>query len=382
MASAANQQSQPKGWDKPIDSIDTVIEAIKYLRMPEVSTQNLILLANSQERRKFKQALEECLMPKGKEVDRETKKYLFGMVSCLSNEVSANLSRIGFNNVPPELLIEIGHSNGMAFRSALQAAVTPTDPNQDLGMSTIISHLGNAANVLKIEYSTSPLPANNEAARANQSSPQNTEPQPLRPASSAEWPEKSVSTPSKPAPAAPKSQDVPRKEPESSALLTTNWLSTHVYGGKAALCFNAAQAREKNQQTLIVDAATAKGEREYEWDKAIKIQLGHKELPLLYAVLAGWRRSVKFSAHGTQNDKSFEIERQEKNFFVKVSAKNEQLRAVKMSAQDAYPVMMVTLTQIIRQVPEELRGKPELIISMMKASQSFELDLLATGSPK
>lgn len=349
MASVANQQDN-SSWNKPIDSVDRVIEAIQYLNMPLPAKKNIVVLSSSQEKGKFKESLELCLGLKGRGAEQDVKKYVFGMVSCLADDTFEDLAKLGYKDVPPDLLVGIGASNGMAFRAALTAAITPASHNQDLGMTTVGNMLFDASKRLDIAYTA---PTN--TSHRTESSQQQAQPE-----------------------AAPEHYQQPDEMEDPAPA--SDWLSTHVYAGKAGLCFNAAKSKDKANHTVIVDAALAKGERQYDWPGAIKIQLGHKELPLLYGVLAGWRKSVKFSSHGAQNDKSLEIERQEKNFFVKVNAKGEQQRAVPINSQDAYPLMLLVFTQIMRQVPDEMKGKHEIVLSMMRAAQSLDSDI--TGNAK
>jgi len=347
MAVAQASKVAKKPWGgKPINSVDVVMEALDYLDMPVPSREAVTILASSTEKARFKGAIEECLMMNGgKPPSVESKRYLFGLVSCISEMMRSAVQQIGYGEVGFDVLIQVGKSNGMAFRSAINAAMTKTDPNHHMSFDFVETELSQACDGLGLppiakHNRPRPVASQRQAAPARQQ---------------ASAPQASSSN----------SED-------ADEVINNNgdddkrFLSTHVYGGKAALCFNASTSRDKTNYTIGVDAAVAIGERTYDWKAAIKIQLGHKELPLLYAVLVGWRNSVKFDAHGAANDKSFEIERQDGKFFVKVSAKGQPQRAVPMGAQDAYPVSLVVLSQIIKQAPKELQDHADIIIHMMK----------------
>lgn len=355
--SAAAQQTNNPSWDKPIDSIKRVIEAIQFLKMPNPPRDSVVLLINSQEKGKFKKALEDCIGMNGREPDRETKVYLFGLVSCLSSEMSQALATLGYQNIPPEMFIHIGSNSGMAFRAAVHSALNQSDQNHEMGKDVVRNSLVDAAEILGIEYVAGNT---DQAATPAPQAPRGDNvtsilrPQEVRSASSAQ--------------ASDSTNEADLDLGTSSNMTGNSYLSTHAYGSKAALCFNTAMSKDQSSHTIIVDAALANDQRIYDWASAIKIQLGHKELPLLYAVLAGWRKGFKIVTR--EGVKSFEIERQPTNhFYVKVSDKGQVLRAVQISSQDAFPIMKVTLIQIMRQVPQELRAYPEIIIGMIKSSQ-------------
>lgn len=142
--------------------------------------------------------------------------------------------------------------------------------------------------------------------------------------------------------------------------------SVHCYGGKAAVCFNASQNKDKTHYTIMVDGAPSVGERTYDWKNKIFTQLGHKELPVLFAVLMGWLPRAKFDAHGAANDKAVEIERQDGKFFVKVMQKGKPMCAVPVGPQDAAGLYSLVLNQIILEQPAALRSDPALVVNMLK----------------
>ena len=176
-------------------------------------------------------------------------------------------------------------------------------------------------------------------------------------------------------PAASQSAE-PRQKPASSPAQSEapvdnaqKFQSHHVYGSNFALCFNAADW--KGEFGIMVDAATANGPKSYDWKNAIHIWLSPVEVAAIVAVFRRWRKSVEFSAHGNQNDKSFAIEYQSSHFFAKVSAKVDagKTRAVKIMPADATAVSILFL----RQLGEAYKGIPLTeILATVRATHQME----------
>ena len=176
-------------------------------------------------------------------------------------------------------------------------------------------------------------------------------------------------------PAASQSTE-PRQQPASSPAQgeapvdnAQKFQSHHVYGSNFALCFNATDW--KGEFGIMVDAATANGPKSYDWKKAIHIWLSPVEVAAIVAVFRRWRKSVEFSAHGNQNDKSFAIEYQSSHFFAKVSAKVDagKTRAVKIMPADATAVSILFL----RQLGEAYKGIPLTeILATVRATHQME----------
>lgn len=125
--------------------------------------------------------------------------------------------------------------------------------------------------------------------------------------------------------------------------------SFHVYGGKAALCFETDTTRG-GVHTIALDAAPVVNPREYDWNSKIRIQLTRQEMPIVAAVLFGLHPSCEFKNHGPEKDKGFFIEAQPGKFFVKVFAKGAK-HAVPMEVADAYRVATLFLRQLRKDSP-------------------------------
>ncbi|SFC91154.1 Whirly transcription factor [Thiohalospira halophila DSM 15071] len=113
-----------------------------------------------------------------------------------------------------------------------------------------------------------------------------------------------------------------------------------VFGGKAALTWEADVTRRK-EPTVALDAALATAPRQYDWGNKIRVQLTTGELPAVAAVLLGYSDKVEFASHGPQANKGFSVERQDQGFFVRVFQGGNSIRAVPMSATDAFQVALI-----------------------------------------
>lgn len=122
----------------------------------------------------------------------------------------------------------------------------------------------------------------------------------------------------------------------------------HVYGGKAALCFEEDVTRG-GVPTIALDAAASVGNRSYNWAKKTRIQMTRAELPVVASVLLGARAACEFKAHGADKTKGFSLERQAGGkVFVKVFEKDQPVKAVPIEAADVFFVASLVMLQIRR----------------------------------
>lgn len=121
--------------------------------------------------------------------------------------------------------------------------------------------------------------------------------------------------------------------------------SLHVYGGKAALCFEMDK-NKRDFETLAFDAATSVGNREYDWKNKTRIQLTKAELPVVASVFLGFTPSCEFKSHGVKKDKGFSIENQGEKVFFKVFEAGKPVRAVPIESSDMFYVCALVLEQI------------------------------------
>ena len=133
---------------------------------------------------------------------------------------------------------------------------------------------------------------------------------------------------------------------------TRDRLSYHVYGGKAALCFEADMKRTGDAATVAIDAAMASGERQYDWQSKIRIQITQSELPVVAGVFLGIRPGCQYGQHGQEKNKGFVIQRQDGGkVYMKVMAKDEPMRAVPIEAPDVFRINALFMRQILKNHP-------------------------------
>lgn len=128
-------------------------------------------------------------------------------------------------------------------------------------------------------------------------------------------------------------------------------VSMHVYGGKAALCFEADMTKQ-GVPTVALDGAVSTAPRQYNWQNKVRIQMTKAELPVVAAVLMGVIPSCEFSSHGQENNKGFSMERQGGGkVFVKVFEKGQPLRTVPIMAPDVFYVTSLVFRQLQKANP-------------------------------
>ena len=127
-------------------------------------------------------------------------------------------------------------------------------------------------------------------------------------------------------------------------------VGVHVYGGKAALCFEADETRG-GVPTIALDAAAATGPKQYDWRHKVRLQLTKNELPAVLSVLVGFVPKAECRNHGPDNDKGFAIEHQGDKLFVRVWAKDQGVKAVPIPLEDAFYVTELFLRQLCKAAP-------------------------------
>ncbi len=128
------------------------------------------------------------------------------------------------------------------------------------------------------------------------------------------------------------------------------WESFHVYGSKAALCFNADVTKGRTP-TIAIDAASSTGPHVYDWKQKVRLQLTKAELPVVAAVLLGALGKCEFKNHGANKDKGFTMERQDGGkIFISVFAKGT-VKAVPVFAPDVMWVTALVLQQVQKSCP-------------------------------
>ncbi|MBG6083218.1 hypothetical protein [Rubrivivax gelatinosus] len=141
-----------------------------------------------------------------------------------------------------------------------------------------------------------------------------------------------------------------------------DYLSQHIYGGKAAACFNADVTRG-GTHTVRIEAATSSGARQYDWQRKIALQLSQRELPLVLAVFMGWLPRFEGKGHGENNSKWFTLENQGNKLYLSVNAQGQAPRGVPIMAGDSYAVTTLLIRQMLRNDPFL---SPEIVLSLVR----------------
>lgn len=159
-----------------------------------------------------------------------------------------------------------------------------------------------------------------------------------------------ISSPSNERQAQEATSEPREREERGHSLSSSDRQSVHVYGGRAALCFEADQTRS-GTPTIAIDAALAISAQLYNWSKKTRLQLTRAELPVVTAVLLGILPHCEFKNHGADKSKGFSMERQGSKVFVKVFAREEGLKAVPIEAPDLFYVAALFLSQLQKTFP-------------------------------
>ena len=127
-------------------------------------------------------------------------------------------------------------------------------------------------------------------------------------------------------------------------------LAYHVYGKQAALYFSEDTTRS-GQPTMMLEAALASAPQSYHWAEKIRIQFTSEELLNVVSVLLNLLPHCEYSAHGPEHDKGFSLTHQGNSIFCRVFAKNQKVRAVPISMEDAFRVAALGIRQIQQSTP-------------------------------
>lgn len=123
-----------------------------------------------------------------------------------------------------------------------------------------------------------------------------------------------------------------------------------VYGKAAALTVERA-LRADRQTVVMVEGAAAAGDGTYRWDGKLVFQCTPRELPLVLAVLMGWREQTELRFHGEQRDKTLKLSRQPGGAYLELRAAGTRL-GVPAGAADVYALGMLVLASLAANEPE------------------------------
>jgi len=156
------------------------------------------------------------------------------------------------------------------------------------------------------------------------------------------------------------------------------WITKHVYGKSAALCFTEDETQVSNARpiptpTVRLDAAMAVRDREYDWSEKISVQLTKTELPMVTAVFLGLIPSFEGKNHGPQKTKGFSVNHQGQNLYIEVFNKDQKKRAVRVGPEDAFYVSQILIRQLRAGAPwlnnHDIMTLLHAVIAKMKQSE-------------
>lgn len=128
----------------------------------------------------------------------------------------------------------------------------------------------------------------------------------------------------------------------------------HVYGAKAALRVEEDRWRTDDPvrcHTLRLEVAPALGERRYDWEHKIALQLTARELPSFAAVMLNLLPQIQAQGHGVLNDKWFECRRQAGSVLVRVG-QGRRGCAIPVAAGDLYELTLLALDALKANAPQ------------------------------
>lgn len=147
------------------------------------------------------------------------------------------------------------------------------------------------------------------------------------------------------------------------------FFSLKCHGTKAAIELKPSLT-QGGWHTVMLEGASAIGERKFDWQGKTAVQITKTELLPVIAVLIGIRESFEGKSHGIQKNKGFAIKWQQNqrdntmNVFVSVFEANKPMKGVPISAYDALMLGHLAISQYINNMPQIT---PDALIDSLKS---------------
>jgi len=277
------------------------------------------------------------------------RKYLRSILNGVSQRTLDALMAANLPIPSPTRLVEIAKAEGMAFFNALSIVEIQSGDQQERRnaknyLENIIDEYGGGERLADLpNFTPSTSSVRPEPA------PQNRQEQ------------KTVATEQPKRPAPRPAVDEQRQERRQSVVAAPEKAESQfgdsykIYGGKAALCFAETKTRSGGKPTITIEVAEATGGGgEYNWSDKWGFQLTPSELFLVYGLFMGLPETfvhLDLVGHGKKNDKSISIANQGYKFFVSMSERGSQKRAVPIPAKDGGPVIAMLGSRILADNP-------------------------------
>lgn len=248
--------------------------------------------------------------------DAQSKAYLQGIFFSVLPVVNERLATAKLAPASISLLVVIGKTEGPIFAKVLKRWVDSGCPENDDASYLRMTYDKAMHTNLNRPATSEPVPAANDSANASID----------------------VSDPL---------GGIDETEKHQTAK---NYVNRHVYGGKVAVCFSADQTRNE-EHTIRIEASVSSGDRSYNWDDKIAIQLSTRELPSVLATLLQIQNKFEGKGHGAQNEKWFVLENQPGKVFLSVNAKGVTSRSLPIGPGDCYQLSTLVMEQMLKNAP-------------------------------
>ena len=132
--------------------------------------------------------------------------------------------------------------------------------------------------------------------------------------------------------------------------LRKNGDSIHVYGGRAAICFELGLSPERAPAIHL--QAAARDARNYDWDNKIQVMLKQDEAIEMLGCLIGAIPATQGRYHGASKNKGYSLSAEGSAFTASVSAGGAGCHAVSISRAQAVLIAGMVLRYLCRMEPE------------------------------
>lgn len=299
----------------------------------------------------FEEALRKTIAAPGERSHHRA--YLAAVLTACVPATRTVINALGFQPVRTSVLIDISKAEGAVFANAVRAVSTNPIGKETESMRQYLSRTLSAVATMQPKTNTPNLHDHAQTQSSNPANPGAAHQQSAssRPAHQGGRPNQG-------------GQHQDRRQRGGASVTPINsqqqssekgedgkkFGSFHLYGGKAAFCFNLDETR-RPAATVRIEAAKASGTRQYDWKNKTPFQLTESELPLVFGVLFGLLPRVELVGHGHENEKSLTIEQQGEKFFLSMRVRGGDTYAMPAPAKDTYPVMVMLLTQMMKNAP-------------------------------
>ena len=300
---------------------------LRHLNITEIDDDTLKTIS-AIEGSRFKEAITSLANKSGSGLEDKSN-YVAAILESVSQETKNVIEdTLGFDPIDQHALITINQEEGGVFLAAIRAVKKLGDKaeseisylNRLLSSYSRRTHLTNkpTPQAQLVRLKTNPTEGSTTATRSQAST------------------------------AIPKSGNEPEPTETEKAFECT-----HIYGGKGAICFTVDTIRKNKKPTIRIEGTNANGERSYDWQNKIAIQLSLGEMVLLYGVLIGHLHKFEISGHGEANEKGMAIEDQGKHYFISLFCRGRPPCAVPAKAKDIHAAMGIIWDQIKANSPTQ-----------------------------